>query len=85
MELKKPGIGNLNLKTANITLLSIAYGDIMNSFYRDPTRSKRFVKQVHSQGARIVIDRVTAVDGGHLFKDFNVDFVSYEPSTARVA
>lgn len=85
MTIKKPSIGRLDLKKANITLLRIAYVDIINSFYRDPVRSKYLVKLAHDQGARVVVDRITAVDASHLFKDFSIDFVCFEPSTARVA
>ena len=85
MTIKKPSIGRLDLKKANITLLAIAYVDVINSFYRDPVRSKYLVKLAHDQGARVVVDRVTSVDASHLFKDFSIDFVCFEPSTARVA
>ena len=85
IQIRRPNLGALDLKEADIALLSIDHNDIMSVFYRDLDKAKEFVKQVHDSGARILVDRVTSANGGHLFRDLNIDFISYELKVAMVA
>ena len=81
IQMRKPDLGSLDLREAGIALVATEYDTTLGAFYRDPFKCRKFVRKVHEAGARIVVDRVTRKDGGHLFRDLDVDFISYELAT----
>ncbi len=83
IELERPDLGSLDLRGASIPLVTIAYDNMLGTYYRNPSQCIDLVNKVHKAGARMVIDRVTSRDGSYLFRDLGVDFISYEPSWAR--
>ena len=85
LQLAQPKLEALDLRDAEIALVVVDYADLMGTFIRDRDRTKDFVRQVHGFGARVLIDRVNSVNAGHLFRDLDVDFISYDVEAALVA
>lgn len=85
LQLTKPSLGALDLRDAEIAVIAIDYADLMSAFIRDRDRAKDFIRQAHAFGSRVLVDRVNSVNGNHLFRDLNVDFISYDLETALVA
>ena len=85
MRIRRPSLGSLVLSDADIAMIMLDYNDVMSVFYRDLDQAKEFVGQVRDFGARVLVDRVGTANARHLFRDLDVDFISYELEPAQVA